>query len=123
MLLLCTMLAVLGFGIAEYGSFFDVKSGLQHATREGAREATRPAATNASVLSAIDACMTNSGLQNSGYTVTLNPPNMLGLPTGQAISVTVQCKWANVGLHALPAGMVNISNSKVIAGVVSMNRE
>lgn len=123
MLFLCTTLAVLGFGIAEYGSYFSVKGGVQHAARAGALEAARPTATNASVQSAIASCMDGSGLKDSGYTVNLNPPNMLGLPTGQPISVSVQCTWANVGLHALPAGMVNISNSKVISTSVLMNRE
>ena len=123
MLFLCTTLAILGFGIAEYGSFFDVKSSVQHAAREGAREAISPTATNSSVQNVVALCMTNAGLQNSGYTVTLNPTNMLGLPTGQPVSVRVQCSWANVGLHALPAGMVNISNSQVISETVLMNRE
>ncbi len=123
MLFLCTTLAVLGFGIAEYGSFFDVKSAVQRAAQEGAREAISPTATNASVQNIISLCMTNAGLQNSGYTVTLSPANMSGLPTGQSVSVSVQCIWANVGLHALPPGMVNISNSQVISETVLMNRE
>lgn len=123
MLFLCTTLAVLGFGLAEYGSYFGVKGGVQHAARAGALEAARPTATNASVQSAIAACMDSSALKNSGYIVNLNPPNMQGLPTGQPISVNVQCTWANVGLHALPPGMVNISNSKVISASVLMNRE
>ena len=123
MLFLCTTLAVLGFGIAEYGSYFSVKGGVQHAARAGALEAARPTATNASVQSAIASCMDGSGLKDSGYTVNLNPPTMLGLPTGQPISVSVQCTWANVGLHALPAGMVNIPDSKVISTSVLMNRE
>jgi len=123
MLFLCTTLAVLGFGLAEYGSYFGVKGGVQHAARAGALEAARPTATNASVQSAIAACMNSSALKNSGYIVNLNPPNMQGLPTGQPISVNVQCTWANVGLHALPPGMVNIWNSKVISASVLMNRE
>lgn len=123
MLFLASFLTLMGLGIAEYGSYYSVKSALQQAARDGALEAIKSSGTNANVQSAVDVSMANCGLQTSGYTVTLSPSNMLGLPTGQSISVTVQCVWANVGLHALPPGMTNISPTQVISESVVMNRE
>jgi Flp pilus assembly protein TadG len=123
MCLICPAMIALAMGIAEYGSFFQVKADVQHATREGAREAIRSTATNASVQSAVDAVMSTAGLQSSGYTVTLSPAVMLGLPTGQPITVTVSVLWANAGLHALPAGMGQIPGSKQITETLVMNRE
>lgn len=114
---------MLGLGIAEYSSFIEAKNAVQAAAREGAREAIRSTATNSSVQSAIDSVMSSQGLQGSGYTITLSPATMLGLPSGQQISVTVACTWANVGLHALPPGMGAISNSKQIAETIYMDRE
>ena len=73
--------------------------------------------------SAIDSMMTTAGLNSSGYSVAVSPANLVGLPTGQPVTVTVSCTWANVGFHALPAGMGGIPNSKTITESVTMNRE
>ena len=123
MCLVIPVMVMLAFGVVEYASFISVKASIQQAAREGAREAIRSTATNTSVQSAISAVMTNAGLQGSGYTVTISPASVQGLPTGQAVTITVSCTWANVGMHALPAGMGQISDSKVITETVLMNRE
>lgn len=123
LMLVFPLLMTLGFGIVEYSSFIYAKTAVQNAAREGARSAIKSAATNSTVQAAIDAVMANAGLQRSGYTVALSPSNMLGLPTGQSITVTVSFAWGNLGLHPLPSGMGGISNSKALTSSVVMNRE
>lgn len=123
MVLVFPLLMTLGFGILEYSSFIYAKGAVQTAAREGARAAIQSSATNASVQATVDSVMANAGLQGTGYTMTLSPPTMLGLPTGQAITVTVAFNWGNLGLHPLPTGMGGISNSKSLTSTVVMHRE
>jgi Flp pilus assembly protein TadG len=123
LVLIFPLLMTLGFGIIEYSSFIYAKTAVQNAAREGARAAIQSSATNASVQSVIDSVMANAGLQSSGYTTTFSPSNLLGLPTGQAISITVTFTWGNLGLHPLPSGMGGISSSKTLTSTVVMHRE
>jgi len=63
------------------------------------------------------------GFRDRAYTVSVSPPNLLGLPTGQPIYITVTFNWGNLGLHPLPSGMGGIANSKTLTSTVMMNRE
>jgi len=121
--LVLPLLVMLGMGGAEYGYFFSVKSSVQAAAREGSRASTAITATNSTVTTAISDAMTNSGLGASGYTVTLSPTNMVGLPSGQQITVTVNCPWSAVGVRALPASLGGIPSTKMVSVSVVMNRE
>lgn len=122
-MLVFPLLTCLGFGCVEYSWFLSVKSSIQEAARAGAREAVSSTATNSTVQTSIDLAMTNAGLQNSGYTITFNPTSMAGLPTGQAVSITVSCDWSTVGVHPLPAAMGGIPSNRIVTSTVVMNRE
>ena len=117
------ILIMLGFGALDYSYYCYAKNTLQAASRDGARQAILPSATNASVTAAIQADLQAAGLGSSGYVITLSPANMTGLPSGQAITVTVSCSWATMGLHALPTVMGGIGNGKQVVGVTVMHRE
>ncbi len=117
------VIMMLVFGVMEYGYFLYVKNTLQGAARDGARQAVIATATNATVQTAVDTAMLAAGLQASGYSVTTSPANVSGLPSGQAITVTVTCNWGTMGVHPLPQSLGGIGNSKLVQGVALMNRE
>ena len=123
MALVLPILLMLSFGIVDYGYFFYVKNTVQGAAQAGARAAIPSAATNSSVTTVVSNMMTAAGLQNSSYTVTLNPTDVSTAAAGSAVSVTVSVTWSNVGLHALPTAMGGISNSKQIVGTAVMIKE
>jgi len=123
MALVLPILLMLSFGIVDYGYFFYVKNTVQGAAQAGARAAIPASATNSDVTNLINNMMTASGLQNSGYSVTLSPSDVSTASAGSSITVTVTVSWANVGLHALSSSMGGISNSKQIVGTAVMRKE
>jgi Flp pilus assembly protein TadG len=117
------ILLMLGFGGVEYGHYIYVKHDVQAAARDGARQATLSDATNTTVTNAVQRTMNAAGLGSSGYTVTLNPTNVSGLPSGTQITVTVNCPWSAAGMHLLPAALGGISSSKIVSSQAVYNRE
>jgi Flp pilus assembly protein TadG len=80
------ILLLLTFGLIEYGWLFLRMESLSNAARRGARVAVTPDATNSDVLSAIDNMMTDSGLGDSGYTVTVSS---LDVDPGETVTVRI----------------------------------
>jgi len=119
MALVLPVLLLLAFGTVEFGYYFYVRSNLQGAAREGARAAIVASATNADVTSAVAAAMNACGLQNSGYSVSLNPPDVGSAAAGTAITVTVECTWGAVGIRPLQL----ISAGKILRGTAVMRKE
>jgi len=117
--LVLPILVGLAFGTVEFGHFFYIKHSLQGAARQGARAAIPSSATNADVANAVASSMSLSGLQNSGYTITTNPPDISTAADGANVSVTVQCTWGNVGVRALGV----IRTDKCLRGAAVMRRE
>src|SRR3982750_4755996 len=83
------LLAVMSFGLIEYGHFFYMRHVLQGAAREGARAAI-PAGVD-DPDAAIDEAMTAAGLGSASYTVTTDPSNVSAAAKGTLITVTVEC--------------------------------
>lgn len=123
MALVLPILLMLSFGVVDYGYFFFVKNTVQGAAQAGARAAVLASATNADVTNIITTAMTAAGMQNSGYTVTLNPSDVSTATAGNPVTVTISVSWGTVGLHALSSSMGGISNSKQIVGAAVMRKE
>ncbi len=80
------ILLLLTFGLIEYGWLFLRMESLSNAARRGARMAVTPDATNSDVVSAIGNMMTYSGLEDSGYTVTVSS---LDVDPGETVTVRI----------------------------------
>src|SRR5947207_729503 len=93
------LLAVMSFGLIEYGHFFYMRHVLQGAAREGARAAI-PAGVD-DPNGAVDDAMTAAGLGSANYTVTTDPTDVSSASKGTLITVTVECNWGDVGLRPM----------------------
>ena len=114
---------MLAFGTVEYATYFNVRNKLENAARHGARAASANNATNATVISAIEGSLGSAGIVPSAYAVSLNPPNMTGLPSGMPISVTITATWDKVGVKVLPTALGGIGSSKQVRGEAVMTRD
>jgi len=121
--LVIPILAMLSFGIVDYGYYFYVKNTVQGAAQAGARAAIPGTALQSDVTTAVSNILTAAGLQNSGYTLTTSPTDVTTASVGSTVTVTVRINWSNVGIHALSSGWGGISNSKVITGAAAMRKE
>jgi Flp pilus assembly protein TadG len=94
------VLAMLVFGMIEYGWVFFKASQLNQAARMGSRVAVRPAATEDEVLDSIAEVMNGAGLGSSGYTATVGD---LTVEVGEPVEVHVQVAYEdNIDLMGLP---------------------
>lgn len=94
------ILLLLTFGLIEYGWLFLRMESLSNAARRGARVAVTPDATNSDVLSAIGNMMTDSGLGDSGYTVTVSS---LVVDPGETVTVHIVVpNYQNIMLTQAP---------------------
>ena len=94
------ILLLLTFGLIEYGWLFLRMESLSNAARRGARMAVTPDATNSDVLSAIGNMMTDAGLGDSGYTVTVSS---LGVDPGETVTVRIVVpNYQNIMLTQAP---------------------
>ena len=123
MALVLPVLLMLSLGVVDYGYYFYVKNTLQGAASAGVRAAILPNAKNSDVTSVVGSMMTAAGLQNSGYTVQLNPTDVSTATSGQSVTVTISCAWGNCGTHALSSSMGGISNAKQVTGAAVMQKE
>jgi Flp pilus assembly protein TadG len=128
--LVLPILLALAFGTVEFGWYFYVKHTMQGAAREGARAAIVPDADNTKVSTAVQACLTAAGLQNSGYTVQTDPTNVAGVASGTPVTVTVQCLWAQVGSGLRPMALIsttktvnNVTGPRYVTGATVMRKE
>ena len=121
--LVIPILAMLSFGIVDYGYYFYVKNTVQGAAQAGARAAIPGTALQSDVTTAVSNILTAAGLQNSGYTLTTSPTDITTASVGSTVTVTVRINWSNVGIHALSSGWGGISNSKVVTGAAAMRKE
>jgi Flp pilus assembly protein TadG len=124
MVIAIPVILMLGFGIVEYAAAYWLKDAVALAAQRGAREAIESAATNASVSAAVQEQMQASGLHGKvTYSVTTNPANVLGLPTGYPIEVTVRATWSGMGISVLPTSLGGISGNKQFVVTAVMNKE
>jgi Flp pilus assembly protein TadG len=111
------LLAVMSFGLIEYGHFFYMRHVLQGAAREGARAAI-PAGVDDPDAAVSDA-MTAAGLGSANYIVTTDPADISSASKGTLITVTVECNWGDVGLRP----MKMISSGTKVTGAAVMRKE
>lgn len=119
--LVLPILLAVAAGTAEFGYYFYVKHTLQGASRDGARVAIVPSATQAQVTTAVSNAMSAAGFPSNKYTLTTNPSNIATAASGASITVTVQSTWSNIGVSMTAVPL--ISPSKQVVGVTVMRKE
>lgn len=92
------LLLLMLFGAMEYGWLFFRMHQVTNAVRIGAREAALPDSTNATVEARVLLAMTGWELEDSGYTLTLDPVDVSVLDSGTPIRVVLTVPYGNVGL-------------------------
>jgi Flp pilus assembly protein TadG len=96
------VLALLVFGIIQYGWIFFKASQLNQAARMGSRIAVRPAATEDEVRDAITAVMDGARLGSTGYTVSISD---LTVDVGQPVEIQIDVNYKDndkIDLLAMP---------------------
>jgi Flp pilus assembly protein TadG len=98
------VLALLVFGMIEYGWCFFKAAQLDQAARMGSRVAIRPAATEDEVRDAIAQVMDGARLGSSGYTATISD---LSVDVGEPVEVHVDVNYENnidlLGMPLMPS--------------------
>ena len=117
--LVLPLLALLMFGLLTYGLLFLRAQQVTGAARRGARVAARADATNAEVLSAVDAMMLAASIPNAAYSTTLNPADIENVETGQPVTITVNVIYAAAFGPDIPV----IPTPANLSGSVTMAKE
>ena len=97
--LVMILLVMLTFALMEYGWMFFRMQQVTNAAHAGAREASLPDSTTASVQSTINDMMTDFGI--SGHTITMSPADVTTAQPGDAVEVSISLPYANVELTGL----------------------
>ncbi len=95
------LLMVVVFTGVEYGWAVLKSIQLDHAAREGAREAALSGATVASVQDRVSTVLANSGIASAAVSVTMNPSDPDSTSAGSSITVEVQAAYADIQLLGL----------------------
>jgi len=114
------LLLVVVFTGFEYGWAVLKSIQLDHAAREGAREAALSGATIASVQDRVSTVLTNSGITPGAVSVTMNPNDPGSTSAGSSITVEVQAEYAAIQLLGLDRLMPLPS---ILKGRASMVKE
>ena len=117
--LLIPLVMMLLMGMLEYGWAFLKIQQINGAARHGARIGIVDDGTAAEVTAAVSTLMTESGLDTSGYVLTLVPADPLTLLPGEIFNVSIQIAYPNIELFGIPL----IPTPAAIRGSTSMVRE
>jgi Flp pilus assembly protein TadG len=98
------------FGLIEMGRFMLVKEAATHATREGARTAVRPFATNEEVVQRVNEELAIMAIQ--GATITIDPLELEDAEPGSMVTVRVQVSPDSI---SWVPGIINIEAANIIA--------
>lgn len=117
MALIMPLVLLMVLGILEYGWLFSKAADVNNACRVGARTGSLGGKATADVEAAVLAAMTAAGLQDSEYTLTLDPADPSTLSSGQALTVTLSIPYANISVvnSALIPTPTNLSSTVVMA--------
>jgi Flp pilus assembly protein TadG len=96
------LLLLVIFGLIEYGSMLLRLQQIENVSRQAARLAATPDATQGQVEALITQMMSNAGLGSSGYTKTITPMNPASAVRGDQISVRIQVTYANIAITNAP---------------------
>ena len=114
-----TLLALLTFGVMEYGWVFFRMQQVINTARGGARYSVLPDSTNLGVEQTVESMMTAWGMGASGYTVTTSSADITLLESGEMVTVTVQVPYDNVEL----LGMSLFPVPAILRGSATMAKE
>ncbi len=92
------------FGLIEMGRMTLVRQMITNISREGARIAVLPGATNTSVQTTVASQMTSANF--NGSTITITPANITTAASGSNITVSVSIPAANVSWLPTPKFML-----------------
>lgn len=95
------VLMVVVFTGFEYGWAVLKSIQLDHAAREGAREASLSGATAASVADRVNTVLQNSGIASGAVSISINPANPGAADPGEAITVEVEAAYGDIQLLGL----------------------
>lgn len=95
------LLMVVVFTGFEYGWAVLKSIQLDHAAREGAREASLSGSTIASVQDRVSTILQHSGIAPASVSVTMNPADPGSTATGSSITVEVEAAYADIQLLGL----------------------
>jgi Flp pilus assembly protein TadG len=96
--LILPLLLLIILGTMEYGWLFWKAADINNAARQGARVGSRGGATAGDITTTVLDVLTASGLQDSGYTVTITPPDPTTLDSGEQLTVQVSVPYANIAV-------------------------
>jgi Flp pilus assembly protein TadG len=85
----------------EYGWAVLKSIQLDHAAREGAREASLSGATIASVQDRVNSVLQNSGIDSAAVSVNMNPVDPGAAASGTSITVEIEASYADIQLLGL----------------------
>lgn len=95
------ILMVVVFTGFEYGWAVLKSIQLDHAAREGAREASLSGATMASVQDRVSTVLQNSGIAPAAVAVSMTPADPGSASTGSSITIEVEAAYADIQLLGL----------------------
>lgn len=118
MAIVLPLLILLTSGVLEYSWMFLKAQVITNAAREGARAGVLIDGVAGNVVTRVHAAMVVAGLNNSGYTLTLVPPDPTSLLPGEPLSVTVSVLYDNIDL-----GLPLIPTPNKLNSTMTMARE
>lgn len=114
--IIAPLMILFTMGLIDIGRMTMVKQLLVNASREGARQASLPVATAASVQADVLQMLSNSGVTGS---VTLSPSDLTAATAGTTVTVTVSADANSVSWM----GSSMFMSGKNITAATSMRRE
>lgn len=115
--LVAPLMILFTLGIIEMGRMTMVKQVLTNISREGARMATLPEATNASVQSQVQQLLVGSNI--NGATITLNPSSISTAASGSLVTVSITVNAESISWLNTPLFMAG----KSVSASTAMRRE
>lgn len=97
MALMLPLLIVLLMGLLEYGWLFSKAHQIANVTRNAARIAVLPDSTSADAQTTVENQMAQVGMAGK-YTLTMTPPDVSSVPSGQTIKVSLTVPYPGISL-------------------------
>jgi Flp pilus assembly protein TadG len=108
------LLLLVIFGLMEYGSMFLRLQQIENVSRQAARMAATPDATQTQVEALATQMMADVGLGSSGYITTITPTDPATAARGDHISVNIQVTYANIAITNAPLIPVPTTLSRTV---------
>lgn len=115
--LVAPLMILFTLGIIEMGRMTMVKQVLTNVSREGARMATLPSATNASVQAQVSQMLSDSSIRDA--TITISPSSIVTSASGSTVTISISVASEKVSWLNAPLFM----SGKTISASTSMRRE